>query len=81
MSLTDTQIRQAKPQEKDYWLTDSGGLRLLVKSNGSKYWRLKYRFLNKQKTLAIGVYPTITLKAAREGGLGRQTPTGEWHRP
>lgn len=67
MALTDIQIRQAKPQEKDYWLTDGGGLRLLVKVNGSKYWRLKYRYLGKQKTLALGVYPSIPLKLAREG--------------
>ena len=66
MALVDAQIRQAKPQDKDVWLTDEKGLRLLMKPNGSKYWRLKYRFLGKQKTLALGVYPTITLKEARE---------------
>ena len=66
MALVDAQIRQAKPQGKDVWLTDEKGLRLLIKPNGSKYWRLKYRFLGKQKTLALGVYPTITLKEARE---------------
>ena len=66
MALIDAQIRQAKPQDKDVWLTDEKGLRLLIKPNGSKYWRLKYRFLGKQKTLALGVYPTITLKEARE---------------
>ena len=65
MPLTDAQVRQAKPKEKDYWLTDAKGLRLLVKSNGSKYWRLKYRFDKKQKTLAIGVYPDVSLKSAR----------------
>jgi len=67
MPLTDVQIRQAKPQHKDYWLTDEKGLRLLVKVNGSRYWRLKYRHLGKQKTLALGVYPTVSLKDAREG--------------
>ena len=66
MTLVDAQIRQAKPQDKDVWLTDEKGLRLLIKPNGSKYWRLKYRYLGKQKTLALGVYPTITLKVARE---------------
>ncbi|TNF02159.1 MAG: DUF4102 domain-containing protein [Gammaproteobacteria bacterium] len=69
MSLTDAQIRQAKPQAKDYWLSDEKGLRLLIKTNGSKYWRLKYRFLNKQKTLALGVYPVVSLKEAREAVL------------
>ncbi len=65
MPLTDTAIKQAKKQGKDYWLTDEKGLRLLVKKSGSKYWRLKYRYAGKQKTLALGVYPEISLKAAR----------------
>lgn len=66
MALTDVAIKQAKPQLTDYWLTDERGLRLLVKVNGSKYWRLKYRHDGKQKTLAVGVYPEIGLKQARE---------------
>jgi integrase len=65
MPLTDAQIRQIKPEAKDVWLTDEKGLRLLVKANGSKYWRLKYRFQGKQKTLALGVYPDVSLKSAR----------------
>jgi integrase len=69
MPLTDVQVRQAKAKLKDYWLTDEKGLRLLVKPNGSKYWRLKYRFLDKQKTLAIGVYPAVSLKEARESTI------------
>ncbi|WP_461482887.1 Arm DNA-binding domain-containing protein [Porticoccus sp.] len=69
MPLTDMQVRQAKAQLKDYYLTDEKGLRLLVKPNGSKYWRLKYRFLNKQKTLALGVYPVVSLKEAREATI------------
>ncbi len=47
-------------------MSDEKGLRLLIKPNGSKYWRLKYRFMGKQKTLALGVYPTVSLKEARE---------------
>ena len=66
MPLTDTQIKQAKPGDKDLWLTDAHGLRLLIKPNGSKYWRLKYRYLGKQKTLAVGVYPAVSLKQARQ---------------
>ena len=66
MALTDTAIKQALPETSDYWLTDARGLRLLVKASGAKYWRLKYRFEGKQKTLALGVYPTVTLKEARE---------------
>jgi len=64
--LTDTAVKQAPAKEKDYKLTDGGGLYLLVKANGSKCWRYAYRFANKQKTLAIGVYPIVTLKNARE---------------
>ncbi|WP_251360182.1 tyrosine-type recombinase/integrase [Kangiella sp. TOML190] len=66
MPLTDIKVKGIKPQGKDQWFSDERGLRLLVKPNGSKYWRLKYRFSGKQKTLALGVYPTITLKMARE---------------
>ena len=66
MALNDVQIRAAKPTDKQYKLTDGEGLYLLVHSNGSKYWRLNYRFGSKQKTLALGVYPTTTLAAARE---------------
>jgi len=66
MPLTDIQARQAKPTDKDFWLSDAKGLRLLIKANGSKYWRLKYRFAGKQKTYAVGVYPEISLKKARD---------------
>jgi len=66
MKLTDAKIRQTKPKDKDYKLSDGHGLYLLVKKNGSKYWRLKYRYLGKEKTLAIGVYPEVTLLQARE---------------
>lgn len=64
--LTDTAIRNAKPTEKDYKIADGGGLFVLVKPNGSKYWRLKYRFMGKEKLLALGVYPTVTIKEARQ---------------
>ena len=63
--LTDTAARNAKPKDKSYKLSDSGGLYLLVKSAG-KYWRMDYRFAGKRKTLAIGIYPTITLVNARK---------------
>ncbi len=66
MALSDLQIKQCKPDDKDIWLSDERGLRLLIKPNGSKYWRLKYRFVGKQKTLALGVYPSVSLKDARE---------------
>lgn len=55
----------AKPTDKAQKLSDAGGLYLLVHPNGSKYWRLKYRFLGKEKVLAIGIYPQVTLSEAR----------------
>jgi len=65
MPLTDTAIRKAKPTSKQYKLTDGEGMYLLVKSSG-KYWRYDFRFLGKRKTLALGVYPKVSLKSARE---------------
>ncbi|MDK1689158.1 tyrosine-type recombinase/integrase [Cronobacter malonaticus] len=65
MPLSARQIDVAKPKEKEYKLADSGGLYLLVKPNGSKYWRLKYRVAGKEKKLSIGVYPDISLADAR----------------
>lgn len=63
--LTDTAVRQAKPKDKPYKLSDSGGLYLLVNSIG-KYWRMDYRYAGKRKTLAIGVYPKVSLIDARK---------------
>ncbi|MDA3834872.1 MAG: tyrosine-type recombinase/integrase [Spirochaetales bacterium] len=65
MPLTDTAIRNAKPREKQYKLSDDKGLYLLVKKAG-KYFRLDYRFNGKRKTIALGVYPEVKLKDARE---------------
>lgn len=65
MALTDTQIKQAQPAEKQYKLTDGAGLFLLIHPNGSKYWRLKYRMAGKEKVFALGVYPETSLKQAR----------------
>jgi len=66
MSLTDTTARNAKPREKPYKLSDGHGLYLQVEPSGSKLWRLKYRFHEKEKRLAFGVYPEVTLSQARE---------------
>ena len=66
MKLTDVGIRKAKPRTKTYKMADGGGLFLQVQPNGSKYWRLFYRFEGKQKLLALGVYPDVSLLLARE---------------
>ncbi|OGT00598.1 MAG: integrase [Gallionellales bacterium RIFCSPLOWO2_12_FULL_59_22] len=65
MALTDIEVKRAKATDKPVKLTDSGGLFLLVQPNGAKYWRLAYRFAGKQKTLALGVYPDVSLADAR----------------
>ena len=66
MAISDTTIKAAKPLDKPYKLADEKGLFVLINPNGSKYFRLKYRFDGKEKTLALGVYPGTTLKQARE---------------
>jgi len=64
--LTDPDIRNAEPQDKPAKLSDGGELFLLVNPNGSKYWRMKYRYDGKEKLLALGVYPDVSLKQARQ---------------
>jgi integrase len=67
MALSDTQIRNAKPTDKEWKLTDGRGLYLLIKPNGSKLWRFKYRVAGgKEKKAAYGAYPDVSLKHARE---------------
>jgi len=65
MPLTDTRIRNAKPIAKAYKLSDGGGMYLLITQDGARYWRLDYRFAGRRRTLALGVYPTVTLATAR----------------
>ena len=66
MSLSDAKVRNAKPQAKPYKITDGEGMFLLVTPSGSKYWRLKYHFAGREKLLALGVYPEVSLGDARE---------------
>lgn len=66
MALTDTAIRNAKPRDKEYKLSDSGGLYLLVTPAGGKLWRQKFRVDGREKKLAIGAYPEIGLGDARK---------------
>jgi integrase len=67
--LSDARVRSAKRAAQPYKLYDGGGLFLLVHPNGSRYWRFKYRFGDKEKLFAIGVYPDVTLSEARAKAL------------
>jgi hypothetical protein len=66
MALTDTWLRAARGAEKPYKKSDSGGLFIQMLPDGKRYWRLAYRFTGKQKTLALGAYPLVSLKEARD---------------
>ncbi len=66
MNLSDTKCRSQKPADKPLRLADGGGLYLEVMPNGSKFWRQKYRYANKEKRLTHGAYPMVTLSEARE---------------
>jgi Arm domain-containing DNA-binding protein len=65
MPLTHFDIRNTKPADKPFKLSDGGGLFLLVQPNGSMLWRLKYRFVGKERALSFGAYPTVSLADAR----------------
>ncbi|MES0058402.1 integrase arm-type DNA-binding domain-containing protein [Mesorhizobium sp. M0041] len=67
MPLTDLDCKNAKARKSPVKLSDSGGLFLLVQPSGSRLWRLAYRWAGKQKSLALGVYPAVSLKDARAG--------------
>ncbi|WP_370553652.1 tyrosine-type recombinase/integrase [Edwardsiella tarda] len=65
MKLNARQVEAAKPREKAYKLADGAGLYLEVVPSGSRYWRMKYRFNGKEKRMAFGVYPAVSLAQAR----------------
>lgn len=65
MPLTDIEVRKSKPREKTYRVSDGKGMYLEITPTGARYWRLKYRHLGKEKRLALGVYPEVTIKDAR----------------
>jgi len=65
MPLTELKVRNAKAAAKPVKMTDGNGMHLLITTHGSKYWRFQYRFGSKQKILALGVYPEVTLSEAR----------------
>jgi integrase len=66
LPLTDTRIRNLKPEKKPYKVADGGGLYLQVTPNGSKLWRMRYRFGGREKLLSFGAYPEVSLQRARE---------------
>src|SRR5665647_280713 len=66
MALSAMQVSKAKAGEKPQKLADGGGMYLLVQTTGAKLWRLDYRFDGKRKTLALGIYPDVSLSDARE---------------
>ena len=65
MPLADVAIRQAKPRDKPRKLYDSRGLYLEIAPRGTKAWRFKYRFSDKEKRISLGIYPEVSLKLAR----------------
>ncbi|MCD6259244.1 MAG: integrase arm-type DNA-binding domain-containing protein [Helicobacteraceae bacterium] len=64
--LSDTEIKKAKTKDKTYKLADGKGLYLVVKNNGTKFFRFDYSFSNKRKSISFGIYPKISLLEARE---------------
>jgi len=65
MALKELEVRYATKRAKDYKLTDGEGLYLLVRPNGSKLWRMKYRYGGKEKLLSFGGHPAVSLAEAR----------------
>ena len=65
MALKDMEVRYTTKRGKDYKLADGEGLHLLVRPNGSKLWRMKYRLSGKEKLLSFGAYPQVGLAEAR----------------
>lgn len=66
MPLTDITVRQARPKQKEYKLSDERGLLLVVRPTGPKSWRLRYQFQGKEKMISLGVYPDVSLSMARD---------------
>ena len=64
--LTELSIKQSKPRDKQYKITDGEGMFLRIYPNGSKYWQLQYWYEGKQKIISLGIWPEVSLKQARE---------------
>tara|TARA_B100001093_G_scaffold256551_1_gene245321 strand:- start:160 stop:873 length:714 start_codon:yes stop_codon:yes gene_type:complete len=71
--LSDAKAHAAKPKDKDYKLAAGEGLYLQVRTNGGKYWKLKFRFGGKERKLSFGVYPAVSLREAREKATEAKT--------
>lgn len=71
MSLTATAIKNAKPRDKPWKLTDGTGMFLLINPNDTRYWRLKYRYASREKQLSLGVYPDVSLAKGESTGKRR----------
>ena len=69
MALTDIAVKNSKPKDKAYKLSDGHGLYLLISTSGGRLWRYDFAFNGTRKTLALGTYPVITLQEAREAHL------------
>jgi integrase len=76
--LSDTRIRNAKPQPKPFKLYDADGLFIIVRPNGARWWRQKYRRGGREQTLSLGTYPEIALAdaRARSAALRKQVALG-----
>ena len=81
MALTDLAIKRALPGPKIIKLSDGGGLQLWVTPDGAKRWRLAYRFCGAQKALAIGVYPAVGLRDARDARDGARRTLAQGRDP
>lgn len=66
MPLTALQVKAAKPADKQYTMSDSSGLALLVQPNGHKHWHFRYSYHGRAARMSLGVYPSISLQEARE---------------
>ena len=79
--LNDARVRNAKPKDKPYKLSDGGGLQLLVHTNGSKYWQFRIRGNGKDSTMQLGTYPDFSLTEARKRAEAARLQMGEGLNP
>src|SRR3546814_16284446 len=78
--LTDVAIRRLKPRDKPFKVGDMHGLYLLVKPDGARYWRMDFRHAGKRGTVALGIYPHVSLQEAREERASARKPRSEERR-